>query len=181
MACKKCGHTKSSPCACKDHGLTTPCSYSDCLRESETETCEDIQCSECVGYCQESFCVTNSNNQTFCVNQFERLDMILQKMALFIKDPACWNTNIAHIFTGTITNNSVELFWQGVPVNVASINVYYATSVGPYTLANATPLGNSVNTFNVTGLLSNTAYKFKVSATSGSATCDSVELYVTTL
>ena len=99
-----------------------------------------MACKKCVGYCQESFCVTNSNNQTFCVNQFERLDMILQKMALFIKDPACWNTNIAHIFTGTITNNSVELFWQGVPLNVASINVYYATSVGPYTLANATPL-----------------------------------------
>ena len=58
MACNKCGHTKSSPCACQDHGLTTPCSYSDCTREASTETCEDIQCAECVSYCQETFSVT---------------------------------------------------------------------------------------------------------------------------
>ena len=47
MACKRCGHTKSSPCACQDHGLTTPCSYTNC----ETPACEQVYCIECVIEC----------------------------------------------------------------------------------------------------------------------------------
>ena len=49
MACNKCGHTKSSPCACKDHGLTTPCSYTDCTgsfdsKRGHPEHCDEIIC-----------------------------------------------------------------------------------------------------------------------------------------
>lgn len=181
MACKKCGHTKSSPCACQDHGLTTPCSYSDCTRKAETETCEDIQCLECVSYCQDSFCVTNSANQIFCVNKGEKLDLVLQKLVLFVANPSCWNSNIAHLFTGAVTQTSIELFWQGIPSGTTAINVYFAPVNGAYVLANASPLSGAANTFIVTGLTANTAYKFKVAATTASATCDSVELYVNTI
>jgi len=181
MACNKCGYTKSSPCACQDHGLTTPCSYTDCTRKANTETCEDIQCIECVSYCQDSFCVTNSANQTFCVNKGEKFDLILQKLVMFIATPACWNSNIAHLFKNTVTNNSVELMWQGIPTGTTAIKVYYATTSGAYTLATATPLSAATSSYVVTGLSPNTAYKFKVAATTGSATCDSVELYVNTI
>ena len=181
MACNKCGHTKSSPCACKDHGLTTPCSYTDCTRKATTETCEDIQCVECVSYCEDSFCVTNSAQQTFCINSGEKLGLILQKLAMFVATPACYDSNIAYLFKNTVTNNSVELMWQGIPVGTTAINVYYAFTAGPYVLANATPLTGATNTFTVTGLQANTDYKFKVSATTSSGTCDSVELYVSTI
>ena len=71
MACNKCGHTKSSPCACQDHGLITPCSYSDCTRKAETETCEDIQCAECVLLSRNIF-VTQGGN-TLGVTEGENL------------------------------------------------------------------------------------------------------------
>ena len=48
MACNRCGHTKSSPCACQDHGLTTPCSYTNC---NSGTPCEEVICSECVIDC----------------------------------------------------------------------------------------------------------------------------------
>jgi hypothetical protein len=57
MACKKCGHTKSSPCACKDTALTTPCLDYSTLNDPHgrfcgtDELCHDIQCQECVSYC----------------------------------------------------------------------------------------------------------------------------------
>lgn len=184
MSCSSCnnGSTKSSPCACKDHGLVTPCSYTNCQRKNQTETCEDIQCSACVGWCQNSFCVTNAANQTFCVNKGEKLDFILQKLVLFVANPGCWNSNIAHLFVDTVTNNSIKLMWDGIPTGTTAINVYYATTAGAYVLANTTgPLSAGTTEFDVTGLSSNTAYKFKVAATTGSATCDSVEVYANTI
>jgi len=61
MACQKCGNTKSSPCACKDTALTTPClSYAANKAMSDgsgsryceaKENCVDVQCQECVSYC----------------------------------------------------------------------------------------------------------------------------------
>ena len=59
MACKKCGNTKSSPCACRDTGLTTSCLDYSTMNNPEytgryceaAENCVDIQCQECVSYC----------------------------------------------------------------------------------------------------------------------------------
>ena len=180
MACNICGNTKSSPCACRDHAMTTPCAYNNCDTNSTTELCEDLQCAECVSYCQDNFCVTNAACNTLCVNKGDRLDLILQKMALFVKDPTCWQSNIAHLWADTVTNSTVKLMWTGVPTAVTAINVYYATAAGTYILATTTPLGASITEYELTGLNPNTAYKFKVAATTSTATCDSVELFLTT-
>ena len=62
MACNKCGHTKSSPCACKDRPLETTGLglYSDCDQVVSVgrdgyvklpEKCEEIVCRECVARC----------------------------------------------------------------------------------------------------------------------------------
>jgi len=61
MACNKCGHTKSSPCACKDTPLETTGLglYSDCDQVVNTgrgtmtipERCEEVVCRECVARC----------------------------------------------------------------------------------------------------------------------------------
>tara|TARA_R110000737_G_scaffold347402_1_gene378857 strand:- start:531 stop:1076 length:546 start_codon:yes stop_codon:yes gene_type:complete len=181
MACNNCGTTSSSPCACNDHALTTPCAYTNCNRKSTTELCEDLQCAECVSYCQDNFAVTNSAGQTLSVNKGERLDFILQKMALFIKDPACWNGNIAHLWADTVTNVDVKLMWSGIPLGVSAINVYYGTASGSYILSTTTALNGTTSEYTVTGLSSTTAYKFKVVATSGVGTCDSVELFLSTI
>ena len=181
MSCNNCGSTSSSPCACHDHAMTTPCSYNNCEKRSTTELCEDLQCAECVSYCQDNFCVTNAAGQTFCVNNGERLDFILQKMALFIKDPACWNSNIAHIWADTVTIDSVKLMWSGVPTGTTSINVYYAVAAGVYVLATTTALVPTATEYTLSNLLATTAYKFKVTATTGTGTCDSVELFLSTL
>jgi hypothetical protein len=161
--------------------MTTPCSYTNCDRKSTTELCEDIQCAECVSYCQDNFCVTNSNGYTFCVNKGERLDFILQKMALFIKDPACWNSNIAHIWADTVTTDSVKLMWSGVPTGTTAINVYYAVAAGVYVLATTTALVATATEYTIANLTATTAWKFKVTATTGAGTCDSVELFLSTL
>lgn len=177
MACNKCGHTKTSPCACKDHGLTTPCSYTECKRDATTEVCEDIQCAECVQWCQDTFCVTSGEN-TFCVNKEDRLDLILQRMALFIANPGCVEGAISHLFSGTIASTSVELFWTSIPTGTAGIKVYRALAAGAYTLA--ATLTGTATTHTITGLTANTAYKFKVTAAVSGTDCDSVEVYITT-
>ena len=61
MACNKCGHTKSSPCACKDTPLETTGTglYSNCDQVVEIhrgtmtipERCEEVVCRECVARC----------------------------------------------------------------------------------------------------------------------------------
>jgi hypothetical protein len=61
MACKTCGHTKSSPCACKDTPLETTGLglYADCDQVVNTgrgtmtipERCEEVVCRECVARC----------------------------------------------------------------------------------------------------------------------------------
>ena len=181
MACNNCGNTKSSPCACQDHAMTTPCSYTNCDRKATTELCEDLQCAECVSYCQDNFCVTNASNQTLCINKGERLDFILQKIALFIKDPTCWNGNIAHIWADTVETDSVKLMWSGIPLGTTAINVYYGPALGAYILATTTPLPSSTSEFTVPLLTPTTAYKFKVVASTGGGSCDSVELFVSTI
>ena len=178
MACNKCGHTKSSPCACQDHGLTTPCSYSDCTRGASTETCEDIQCAECVSYCQETFSVTQGGN-TLGVTEGERLDFILQRFALFIQYQANWDKSILHLFRDTLTNSTVKLMWQGVPNGVTAIKVHQANAGGAYSLI--ATLGAGATEYQVTGLTPATNYQFKVAATVGGTDYDSVDLFITTL
>ena len=188
MSCSSCnnGSTKSSPCACKDHGLVTPCSYTNCQRKNQTETCEDIQCSACVGWCQNSFCVTNAANQTFCeiINQiiyYDLYDEVYTYSNDILYNQYIESYTISNIFN-IDTNNSIKLMWDGIPTGTTAINVYYATTAGAYVLANTTgPLSAGTTEFDVTGLSSNTAYKFKVAATTGSATCDSVEVYANTI
>ena len=60
MACKTCGHTKSSPCACKDRPLQMagPGLYTDCNdntnnrgQHSLPEPCDELVCTECVRKC----------------------------------------------------------------------------------------------------------------------------------
>lgn len=193
MSCTKC---KSSPCACADHGLTTPCTYNDC--DPTSEPCEDITCAECVSYCGPTFRVTDPADPTdvlFEVITGDRLDKILQNIALYMVDPACADPDQHHavwyVNVNNVTNGGATVSWSGVSSLSLGLMVYWSVTTGVWVAANLSgPLSPADGSFVVTGLNPNTVYQFKVE--SGDALdpitgaligqlCDSVEVQVTTL
>tara|TARA_Y100000590_G_C15578612_1_gene961436 strand:+ start:656 stop:1213 length:558 start_codon:yes stop_codon:yes gene_type:complete len=184
MSCHKC---KSSPCGCNDHGLETPCTYNDC--EQPSEPCEDIQCAECVSYCGPYFQITEPGDPTdvlFSVSTGDRLEEILQKIALYLKQPDCAkpydNHAVYHVQLSNITNDSVLVTWSGVSTTTTGFNVYWSEISGVWVQANiGLPLAASATQFNVTGLDPQTTYLFKVEALDPAGDCDSVEVEATTL
>ena len=80
-------------------------------------------------------------------------------MAIFIANPGCVEKAISHLFSGTVTSTSVELFWTGIPTGTTGIKVYQAPAAGAYALA--ATLTGTATTHTITGLTANTAYKFK--------------------
>lgn len=182
--CNKCNPNK--PCGCADSALHTPCTYTNCGVGSER--CDDVQCAECVSYCGTSFQVERAGN-IFKVESGERLDMILQKLALMVVNGfgACNADNVHHapynVYATGITNTTINLVWDGESSLTTGVSVYYNnyTTPGPWILANSTPVAPNVNTYQITMLAPNTTYKIKLVASNGTSTCDSVEIIVTTL
>jgi len=185
MACK-CNKCNSNPCGCKDHGLTTPCAYTEC--GVGNERCDDIQCTECVSYCGSTFRIETSSG-ILKVESGERLDQILQKFALMIANgiDVCTADNVHHapynLYADKITSTTVDIVWDGISSLSESFSVYYDTVDAPsgWTQANTNALATAVNTYTVEELDPETEYKIKVVSTFGSNTCDSVEILVTTL
>lgn len=184
--CSKCNPNK--PCGCADSALHTPCSYTDCSVGSER--CDDIQCAECVSYCGTSFQVVQEpSGNILKVETGERLDMILQKLALMIANGlgACNADNLHHapynVYATNITNTKVTVLWNGESTSTTGINVYYDTVAGPtnWVLANPTPIAPTVLTYQITGLTPSTPYRIKVVSTNGIISCTSVEILITTL
>ena len=175
MACN-CSSTNCNKlkCGCADHSLSTPCVYSNC-RASTSEQCEDIQCAECVSYCDETFSVEVGAN-TFMIETGTRLNEILQNIALFIKDPACVGSAPSLIYIASITSNSVTVVWSGLPAG-ATVDVQFKTvaSGGWATAATGVPAGTVSH--EITLLTPATDYMFRVV----NGLCESVEVYGTTL
>lgn len=181
MGCTSCGNTHSSPCSCQDHGLTFPCSYTDCS-SGHAEKCEDVQRAECVAWTGDKFCVENSNGDTFCINEGERLDFSLHNLALFLVNPTCWDLAIKHVWIEAVTNQSIEVYWSGVSASVVDVNVYYSVpGSNTWILANTTPLLPTVTSLVINNLPPSSPYIVKVEAAGASSTCDSVHIYTSTI
>jgi hypothetical protein len=190
MACNICGNTKSSPCACQDHGLTTPCSYVDCTTyagQAHPEHCSEIQCIDCVAHCRNNFQAPNASGQYIYAYEGDKLDTILQRMFIFATAPSCYTLAIPHIWTkdpGDTTTTTVKLYWDSVPSTVTSVNVQFALlNSNVWTTDNTTPLANTVFEWTVgttNPLIPATAYKFRLASTDDTSTCHSVELLITT-
>jgi len=178
MSCKKC---KSSPCACADHGLITPCSYDDCAQPSES--CEEVLCAECVAYCGPTFQITNPADSTdilFNVYTGDRLEETLQRIALYMVNPACADPDehhsVWHVMVTNVTNDGVKVSWDGVAVfpltpslpQSAGLNVSWSQTSGVWVIANTSgPLTTLDTSLTITDLDPSTVYLFKV--TSGTA------------
>tara|TARA_R100001129_G_scaffold108070_1_gene74033 strand:- start:359 stop:931 length:573 start_codon:yes stop_codon:yes gene_type:complete len=189
MACNKCGNTKSSPCACQDHGLTTPCSYADCTspssgREGHPEHCAEIYCTDCIARCRNSIQAPNGSNQYLYANAADKLDTIIQRMFLFATQPACYNLSIPHLWhdESLTTQTTITLKWDSVPSVVTAIDVQYATMNGAWvtdTAVDLTPQTIEYTVGNVLALVPNTQYRFRLVSDNGA--CTSVELIARTI
>ena len=185
MSCN-CNKNSSKPCGCKDSSYATPCGYTEC--SVGNERCDDVQCTECVSYCGTSFQIETAAG-IFKIQSGERLDQILQKMALTIVNGlgACTADNVHHapynVYAQGIEANKATVVWNGASSLSASFNVQYDTVVTPsgWTTANLTPISVLESKFEITGLTTATDYKIKVQSLFGGVYCDSVEILITTL
>lgn len=200
MACNRCGHTKSSPCACQDHGLTTPCSYTNC----ETPACEEVICSECVVECNSkhnrstgsvTWEAEKSSGMTstpgIAVRQAASNTELLQRLALATTDPGGGDTigvAIAPFSVSSLSATSVVLSWSNVPTVVTSVSIYRAPASSSTWTLHKTINSKVATTLTetISDLTTRTAYKFKLvsSAPGGEGraniNANSVALYVTT-
>lgn len=185
MACN-CNND-NKPCGCKDHGLTTPCGYTEC--SVGNERCDDIQCAECVSYCGTSFQIGGPSSQ-IVITSGERLDSIIQKFALLISEgvTVCTSNDGHHapynLYATLIDTNKLTVVWNNTSSLSTGFNIFYdivgAGSTG-WTQANTTLLVPTETSFEITNLTPTTDYKIKVVSTSASGQCNSVELLITTL
>ena len=190
MSCHRCGNTSSSPCACQDHGLNTPCHFTDCTpplpgRSQHPEHCTEISCLDCIAQCRSTFQVANAADQWLIANQGDKLDTILQKMFIFATEPSCWNLAVPHLWhdEATVGQTTVTLKWDTVPATVTSINVQYTPVAGGGAWTTDATVG--INTFQHTigttqALIPGTQYRFRLLSTDGASSCSSVELIIET-
>jgi hypothetical protein len=205
MACNKCGHTKSSPCACKDHGLTTPCSFTNCT----TTTCDEVFCYECVLDCfkfpvngrykkvwtaESSTGTTADPDNEYRVCDSDDIKTMLQRLSLRVAElEAGQSLNvsaqlaIAPVYIDNVATTSLRLNWNNMPIAVTAINIYQAfESSNTWTLINTitTNLANT-NSYSISNLTPSTNYKYKI-ITNGlltdgtAATTNSPVVYVRT-
>jgi len=96
-----CNH--KIPCGCGDTGLTTPTSCNTGTNECPSpDLCPETFCAGCVVYCGDSIVDLG-------INQGDRMDVILQRLALFLTNPGC----ITPVNTGAITVLTVTTVGAG--------------------------------------------------------------------
>jgi len=92
---KNCGH--SVPCGCEDEHLTTPPPCETGTEECPSpDPCPETFCAGCVVYCGDSIVDLG-------INQGDRMDVIMQRLALFLTNPSC----ITPVLTGALTNITI--------------------------------------------------------------------------
>jgi hypothetical protein len=203
MACNKCGHTKSSPCSCQDHGLTTPCSFTNCT----TNSCEEVYCYECVVDCfkwpnrknkkvwtAESATGTTSDiTNELVVKNGDSVKEILQRIALYVSDPGGYVNStelaVAPVFIDNLASTSLRVNWNNIPSAVLQVAIYQANAAST-TWTLLTQIVTNVQTtfsYDIINLNVDTSYKFKIITTGTlsdgtlNANANSVVVYATTL
>lgn len=183
--CTKCNPNK--PCGCSDSALNTPCSYTDCSVGSER--CAEGYSAECVIYNGVSFEIGTAG-QLLKVDSGERLDSILQKMALMIAQGVgvCTSDDLHHapynLYAVNITSTGFTVVWNGESTLTTGIDVYVEDVVAAtgWTLITQTSVAPTVLKYTVENLAPNTDYKVKLVSTDALlGTCESVILNLKTL
>jgi hypothetical protein len=224
MACQKCGSNQSTSCSCHSTSYTIPANavYGDSTCYHPIETCESVMCTECVRHChgEDKWCsdlqildfglqspdgVSNVDLATgnitpleFCVHKGERLDQVMQKLALAQSDPSAYPYKVKNFYVDTVSGGlvpSITFVWfefsnelSGISMSFKEVDAddwnvvtQFNSIVNPLTSNTATITGNMI------GLQSGVTYMFKLVTTwqsdDGTTTTEydpgSVILYVT--
>ena len=202
MSCTNC---KSSPCACHDHGLTTPCSYTDC--DPGNEPCDEVVSEECVraSYASDQDIRIDDladigvgnlmiPGRLLTIKNNEPLAMTLQKIYLYLSDPDAAKEDDSqghaayYVYFTNVTNNSITVNWTGYCalgddfiVNVSTDDGQNYTPFGAAILVAGAPTTVSAV---VTGLTPATDYVIKITTRFGapiSQNLDSVKVHTKTL
>ena len=175
MTCNKC-NKKKSKCGCKDHALESNQGCPPGHNCSDKNSCPSVQDAHCVVY--------NGPILTdFGINPGDRLDTVLQKIALWTLNPSCVdpaNTcqSVLNLLPFSITSTTFGISWTG-QVNSTGYQVEYKTvSALSWTLNTVVPTTQFQDT--VIGLLPGTTYLVRVNSTCASGSCYSLTISLTT-
>tara|TARA_R110001632_G_scaffold230711_1_gene368430 strand:- start:376 stop:921 length:546 start_codon:yes stop_codon:yes gene_type:complete len=180
MACN-CNKCNPNKCGCSDPAITNPCTYTDCSVGSER--CSEVSCTECISYCGTTFQIGTSGS-LLKIETGERLDLIIQKMALMMSQGigGCTSDDLHHapynLYAANVTNNGAMILWNGESTLTTQIEVFVDPGAGYVSAGVVSP---TVLQLALTGLVGATDYKVKLQSTDGAVTCDSVEILFTTL
>ena len=170
---KSCGHKR--PCGCEDQPLTTnpPC-------ETGTSSCPTPD------PCPETFalgCVvyTGDTIVDLGITNGERLDVILQRLTLWLTNPGCITPGfdcqaVLGFQSSNITSTSVDIAWLAAPSATGYSIEYKLASALTWNITATT-----ANTYAVLGMLTpNSDYQIRVNAICPSGTCFSVTIQIKT-
>jgi len=166
---KNCGHTV--PCGCADKALVTP-PPCDTSGECVGEPCSEIFCEECIAHCQETYQIT-IGGEIFTVTQGERLDDILQRLLIFMANPACAPTAAVGLGVLSKTSTTIKIAWTGSTTE--TYKIAYSDGVNP---AGSITVAVGLLSQEITGLIPDTTYTIGILTVSSG--CNSVEMLVKT-
>lgn len=187
--CKKCKcDSKYCGCADKAHPVAPPCTQgtADC---PDPETCAETFSAECIVY-------TGDDIPQFGIKKGDRVDDIIQRIALWFLNNSCINPytsfpstpntclSVTGFRTNVIGSTFVELVWTQVGTAGVTYTVAYSTDATTWIgISPALPQSPTTNNyFSVGNLTANTTYYFKIITNClPSGSCDSLIIKVKTL
>jgi hypothetical protein len=179
MWCNKCGNNKK--CGCKDRPLVTQAGCSPNAECPNPEECSETISTACSVYTGDSLIELG-------IIKGERLDIILQRLGLFILNPGCITPgsgcqSALGVKTYYIGPTSAKVQWQAVP-GATSYQLEYKTAAATSWVlspAVAVILDQETYTDAIGGLLPNTEYYVRINTTCSSGGCYSLIISFTTL
>jgi len=169
----------STPCGCTETALTSPVT-TVC---TNAEPCEEITAFECVLY-------TGNNIYDIGINNGDRLDVVIKKLALYLTDPTCYDPtavcqSIKDFEILDIKSTEATLFWSYPPAPAAITAVKLEYSTDPTFAVGVTqvPLNNTYTQWTAINLVANTTYYVRIKTSTSVSTdcCVSITLSFKTL
>ncbi len=161
MAC----NCNTNPCGCQDVRLTAP--VTTCVN---TEPCEEIIFTECVSY-------TGNDIYTLGINNGDRMDVVLKKLALYLTDPTCYDPTatcqaIKDFEIDNVVATEATIYWTvpASPAAITDVKIQYSTDPAFCTVNTQVVTGYSQWT--IINLLQDTTYYVRmVTSTAVSVDC----------
>lgn len=181
--CKSC-KCDSKLCGCADKAIpvSPPCGQ-DVDYCPEPEPCGELFPAACIVYTGDTIVDAN-------IFQGDRMDMVIQKLVLWITNPSCIDTvgnciSPLGLKSTYISQTIIKLAWEP-GTGASQYFVQYKLPSAP-TWTTFVPVASTVGQYTITGLTPDTEYYFRVYSScppvppSGGQICNSVTLSIRTL